>query len=744
MNTRRQLTTVLTVSTGSLLIVALVAVAVLAIVRRETVRMSEKTSPLQVNFAKLQSGFERVSADFTRIGAAADGAELDAVESDAETTLRRLEATAAEIRKVEGTGDSSALQNVLTVHGRLKEIAQERLRAQRVLSDSSRKLAGELDQVMAAATQLAQSMEPLERTSEAALEAAKKTTQDANASIKAMLVLRESCEKLRGLIQEPRLIQKKYRLNVSKDKVKAVLDAMSSQAGRGDRGLNAEVAKFAAGFLPAFEGPNGLLAAREAQLQHPDDAKLAAAFESVLKNLNGSVDGLSAKVSENIDPLELAVQSANAGMSRSIETIVRVAAIRGNTAKVNAEARSLQVLGLRLAGASSEAELSGTADSIRATVKRALEALQVMRRELAILNRSSDVQKADSCARLFEQALDETTGENGMSGLLRVSLQKQRPAEELFREALGSIREAAQRGSLKTREAELAQDGAVRKIEWMSTLAFAAIVLLGAAGLIAAWAVGRRVRASILAGESRMRSMVSRMRSMLQRVNESAAALRNTSRELTHTSATVQTKLDSILEENGQMQQSIGVVGKSIEEVVIFGANASQVSERAGEAIATLEVSSGKIREVTEKIRGISFRTNLLAMNASIEAAHAGAAGSGFAVVADEVKSLATTSAEMTDEIDGCTNGMHAEVSRVMNSMRELQAAIASIRELQSGAAKAVSEHTASARDMSQSVAEAAATCKGNREKAGVFEMAKRLTAMAEKLEEACRERVAG
>ena len=77
MNTRRQLTMVLAVSTGALIIVSLVAGAVLEAIHHEIVRMSERTSPLQVNFAKLQSGFERVSGNFARVSSATNIDDLD-------------------------------------------------------------------------------------------------------------------------------------------------------------------------------------------------------------------------------------------------------------------------------------------------------------------------------------------------------------------------------------------------------------------------------------------------------------------------------------------------------------------------------------------------------------------------------------------------------------------------------------------------------------------------------------------
>ena len=68
-------------------------------------------------------------------------------------------------------------------------------------------------------------------------------------------------------------------------------------------------------------------------------------------------------------------------------------------------------------------------------------------------------------------------------------------------------------------------------------------------------------------------------------------------------------------------------------------------------AIADISASSSQISGITKTIEDISFQTNILALNASVEAARAGAAGKGFAVVADEVQRLASKSAESAKNI---------------------------------------------------------------------------------------------
>ncbi len=149
-----------------------------------------------------------------------------------------------------------------------------------------------------------------------------------------------------------------------------------------------------------------------------------------------------------------------------------------------------------------------------------------------------------------------------------------------------------------------------------------------------------------------------------------ATAINEMSMASSEVASNAQLAADSAGSADGEADDTVAVVDGAVAKIKGLS---NELEVTADEAQA-LQISSGKIGQILDVIVGIAEQTNLLALNAAIEAARAGEAGRGFAVVADEVRTLASRTQESTQEINAIIEAIRASVDSVNASVARAKA----------------------------------------------------------------------
>jgi methyl-accepting chemotaxis protein len=634
-----------------------------------------------------------------------------------------------EVKEAEAALDSISGKNggvydeLVRISTEVYGVTEKRLGSERDVIQSNQVINQRIHEMSSRLSELEAKVTTLQSSSSKTLSSAFDSSRAASARLRNMENLKSSFEQLQTMVLTLHSTRDKKHIVILKSKMNGLADSMLENPFLKESEETLALVKAVKQKMPE------ILEAHALSLKQQDDEtrqKLEALIADLRDNI---ISPAVVRLTQNIDVTLMESSSLNKRQDTAFQQSGGASYALSNNAALLASGLSIEGLTSRLFNARSTFEIDHLSADLRGVFDKVSMFQKNLEQGLVRMDAKDEIRLLRSAVAALGSVKGLVLAKDGVIDKVRLHVlmnEKAASAAEHMRNVVAGYTEQGRKAVLTAHEEQENSAGAVTKIVRWSILVN---IMVGSAVGLLACLMGIALYRAIVSPVKKTKDALetaeassnltvrldiahkdeigdmcasynrfaAKLHETIQRISEHTNTLASSSAELSATSTAMAGRASAQAEETTgiataaeEMAATVLDVAKNAQSTADYARELKAIAENGGavvmqtidgtravaasiEEIAStmqsLSVSSEKIGQITSTISEIADQTNLLALNAAIEAARAGEHGKGFAVVADEVRKLAEKTGKSTSEIRGMIQTIQSETGKAVQSM---------------------------------------------------------------------------